>query len=87
MTVNLASTGERAQYLRLKVSLELPDKQTRKSIQPYLPRILDAFQVYLRQLRSTDLEGSAGVFRLKEELMRRINSAIHPARVDDVLFN
>ena len=55
-------------------------------IQPYLPRILDAFQVNLRELRPADLEGSSGLFRLKEELLRRINTAVYPARVEGVLF-
>jgi flagellar FliL protein len=44
------------------------------------------FQVYLRELRPADLEGSAGTFRLKEELLRRVNMAVHPAKVDAVLF-
>jgi flagellar FliL protein len=55
-------------------------------IQPYLPRILDAFQIYLRELRPADLEGSAGLFRLKEELLRRINLSVYPAKVEGVLF-
>ncbi len=52
-----------------------------------MPRVLDAFQVYLRELRATDLEGSAGIFRLKEELVRRVNLAVHPAAIDSVAFN
>jgi flagellar FliL protein len=48
--------------------------------------VIDLFQVYLRELRPTDLEGSAGIYRLKEELLRRINLEIQPHRVSDVLF-
>jgi flagellar FliL protein len=55
-------------------------------VEPYLPRILDAFQVYLREMRTSDLQGSAGVYRLKEDLQRRINAAIYPATVTNVLF-
>jgi flagellar FliL protein len=40
----------------------------------------------MRELRAADLQGSAGLFRLKEELQRRVNIAVYPARVDDVLF-
>lgn len=86
LTVNLSSASQRAQYLKLSVALELPDDETKAAIEPFMPRILDAFQVYLRELRSTDLEGSAGLFRLKEELLRRINTAVYPVKVDGILF-
>lgn len=85
MTVNLSTEG-RATYLRVRIALEVPDQAMVDRISPYLPRILDAFQIYLRELRPADLEGSAGLFRLKEELLRRINLAVHPAKVDGVLF-
>ncbi|CUA91755.1 flagellar basal body-associated FliL family protein [Pannonibacter indicus] len=85
MTVNLSTEG-RATYLRVRIALEVSDQAMVDRITPYLPRILDAFQIYLRELRPADLEGSAGLFRLKEELLRRINLAVHPARVDGVLF-
>lgn len=85
MTVNLATEG-RAIYLKVRIALEVADRTTIERIEPYLPRILDAFQVYLRELRPADLEGSSGLFRLKEELLRRINTAVYPARVEGVLF-
>ena len=44
------------------------------------------FQVYLRELRVEDLSGSAGVYRLKEELLARVNAAVEPINVTDVLF-
>lgn len=85
MTVNLSTDG-RATYLKVRIALEVQDRDTIAQIEPFLPRILDAFQVYLRELRPADLEGSSGLFRLKEELLRRINTAVYPARVDGVLF-
>ena len=87
MTVNLASTGGRAQYLKVRVSLEMSDRTVLKALPPVEPRIMDAFQVHLRELRESDLEGSMGIFRLKEELLRRVNLAVHPFQVDRVLFN
>ena len=87
LVVNLANPGgERAQYLRVKIALEVPDPAMIPQIQPLMPRVLDAFQTYLRELRPSDLEGSAGVYRLKEELTRRVNAAIEPARINAVLF-
>ena len=86
--VNLSSSGanERTQYLKVKVVLELPDQALSAQIQPVMPRIMDAFQTYLRELRPTDLDGSAGLYRLKEELTRRVDAAIAPNHINAVLF-
>ena len=85
--VNLSTTGaERTQYLKVKVVLELADAALQPQIQSTMPRVMDAFQTYLRELRPTDLDGSAGLYRLKEELTRRVNAAIAPSRVNAVLF-
>ncbi len=85
MTVNLATEG-RTTYLKVRIALEVENRAMIDQIQPFLPRILDAFQIYLRELRPADLEGSAGLFRLKEELLRRINLSVYPAKVEGVLF-
>ncbi len=87
LLVNLSNPGgERTQYLKIKVVLELADQAMVAQIQPVMPRVMDAFQTYLRELRTTDLDGSAGLYRLKEELTRRVNAAIAPARITAVLF-
>lgn len=86
--VNLSanSGSERTQYLKVKVTLELPNEATSAQVQPLMPRLMDAFQTYLRELRPSDLDGSAGLYRLKEELTRRVNAAIAPSRINAVLF-
>jgi flagellar protein FliL len=66
--------------------LELPEQAMVLQIQPIMPRVMDAFQTYLRELRPSDLDGSAGLYRLKEELTRRINASIAPSRINAVLF-
>ena len=87
MLVNLVgSPGERVQYLKLKVVLEVKEEKQVESIKPNLPRVTDIFQTYLRELRSSDLTGSAGLFRLREELTRRVNAAVSPNQVSAVLF-
>jgi flagellar protein FliL len=88
MTVNLApEPGEaRQRYLKFRVALEVKDPKVISEIQPLLPRVEDMFQVFARELRASDLEGSSGVYRLREELLRRVNIALHPAKVDAVLF-
>lgn len=84
--VNLNTSNRRATFLKINVSLELERSQDIDKIQEVMPRIIDNFQVYLRELRLEDLEGSAGLYRLREELLRRVNLAARPARVRDVLF-
>ena len=85
--VNLAGSGsDRTQYLKVKIVLELPDPLLVAQIQPLMPRVMDAFQTYLRELRPTDLDGSAGLYRLKEELTRRVNIAVAPNKITAVLF-
>jgi flagellar protein FliL len=85
--VNLANAGaDRTQYLKVKITLEVPDQMLAKQITPVMPRVMDAFQTYLRELRPTDLDGSAGLYRMKEELTRRVNVAIAPSRINAVLF-
>jgi flagellar protein FliL len=85
--VNLSSSGsDRTQYLKVKVVLELPNETMKEQIAPLMPRLMDTFQTYLRELRATDLDGSAGLYRLKEELTRRVNAAIAPDRINAVLF-
>jgi flagellar protein FliL len=86
MMVNLSPTDGQAAYMKLGVALEVADEHTMTTIQPQLAKVVDAFQVYLRELRRSDLEGSAGVYRLKEELLRRVNLAIYPAQVENILF-
>ena len=85
--VNLVGApGERTQYLKVKVVLELKEEKQIDAIKPTMPRVSDIFQTYMRELRPTDLNGSAGLFRLKEELTRRVNLAVAPGQVSAVLF-
>jgi flagellar FliL protein len=87
MLVNLAGgPGDRVQYLKVKLVLELKEEKQAEAIKPSLPRVTDIFQVYLRELRPTDLNGSVGLFRLKEELTKRVNVAVAPTQVNAVLF-
>ena len=87
MLVNLSGLpGERVQYLKLKVVLEVKEEKLVEQIKPSMPRVTDLFQSYMRELRAADLNGSAGLFRLKEELTRRVNAVIAPSQVTGVLF-
>ncbi len=84
--VNLNTKGRKNTYLKLRASLELTNADDVRRIEEKMPRIVDTFQLYLRELRVDDIQGSAGTYRLREELLRRINGAVAPAQVNDVLF-
>jgi flagellar FliL protein len=87
MTVNLNNDdGSAPAFMKLTIALEVANEEVMEEIQPRMAKVVDAFQVYLRELRKSDLEGSAGIYRLKEELRRRVNIAIFPAQVQSILF-
>jgi flagellar FliL protein len=87
MLVNLNTGGTgRASYLKLKVALEFDEAEAPKKVEALMPRVIDGFQTYLRELRADDLSGSAGLYRVKEELLLRISHAVQPIKVTDVLF-
>jgi len=84
--VNLNTGGRQSSFLKINISLELTNAVDIPRIETEMPRIMDNFQVYLRELRIEDLKGAAGMYRLREELLTRINIAAAPAKVNDVLF-
>lgn len=87
--VNVASSDGKPVFLKLAVSLELEegaDEAATAQLEPVMPRVVDQLQTYLRELRIEDLSGSAAMFRLKEELLRRVNLAADPIKVKSVLF-
>ncbi len=86
MLVNINTAGRTRNFLKIKVSLELTSEADIARIDNVLPRIVDNFQVYLRELRLEDLQGAAGMYRLREELLNRVNAAVRPSQVKDVLF-
>jgi flagellar protein FliL len=86
LLVNIQSPDSTPAYLKLSVSLELDNDLEKTGVTALMPRIKDQFQAYLRELRVDDLKGSAGVLRMKEELLRRVNVAAAPYKVRDVLL-
>jgi flagellar FliL protein len=87
--VNVSTAGGKPAFLKLAVSLEVEGsskEEVAQKLEPVMPRIVDQLQTYLRELRMEDLSGSAALFRLKEELLRRINVAAAPMEVKGVLF-
>ncbi len=86
MVANLNVTGRRPSYVKLRSKLELERPEDAVLVQAAMPRVLDLFATYLREMRPEELRGSIGTHRLREELLARVNLAVAPARVTDVLF-
>lgn len=86
MIVNLSGPEGQPRYLRLSVQLEMETAEDMASVEAVMPRVVDQFQTYLRELRVKDLRGSAGIYRLQMELLSRVNAASYPVEVKDVLF-
>lgn len=93
MRVNLNTDSNSLTYLKIKVSLEIPNdlpeimEENRVKLDSLMPRVIDNMQIYMRELRLEDINGSAGMFRLKQELLSRVNRAVQPIVVRDILFN
>jgi flagellar protein FliL len=87
LLVNLNSSGgKRQHFLKLSVSLEVPNAEDTARLKAMQPRIVDTFQTFLRDLRVEDLQGSEGVHLVREELLRRVNAVAEPVSVTGVLF-
>lgn len=87
IVVNIATADtSRPAYLKLKLTLQAKDIETIEAIQPLLPRIMDQYNGFLRELRMEDVAGSAGYSRLQLELLKRVNLAVAPAQIDAVLI-
>ena len=86
MVANLNSDAHRPSYVKLQARLELSRPQDADIVRAAMPRLQDLFQTYLREMRPEELRGSAGTYRLREELIGRANLAAAPAHIADVLF-
>ncbi len=86
LLVNMNTGGRKSTFLKIRVSLELASADDIPKIEAAMPRIIDNFQTYLRELRVEDLKGSAGMYRLREALLTRVSAAVAPAQIKDLLF-
>jgi flagellar protein FliL len=86
LITNLNVPGRRQSYLKLHAKLEVGGPEDVAPVTAAMPRILDLFQTYLRDMRPEELRGSEGSYRLREELVGRAAVAVAPAHVQNVLF-
>jgi flagellar FliL protein len=86
VVVNMQTADGRPTFLKLKLTLELPDQATVDALEPNMPRLQDMFQTFLRELRPEDLSGSQGSYQLRMEILRRVNLVIAPSKANAVLI-
>jgi flagellar FliL protein len=86
VVVNMQTADGRPTFLKLKLTLELPDESAVETLDPNMPRLQDMFQTFLRELRPEDLSGSQGSYQLRMEILRRVNLVIAPSKANAVLI-
>ena len=86
VVVNMQTADGRPTFLKLKLTLELPDEHAVEELDPNMPRLQDMFQTFLRELRPEDLSGSQGSYQLRMEILRRVNLVIAPGKANAVLI-
>lgn len=84
--VNLSTATNQTSFVKMKVTLELSSEADAEVAREKLPLLQDHFNTYLRDLRASDLSGSAGMYRLREELLARANKSLAPVKVSNILF-
>jgi flagellar FliL protein len=86
MIANLNGNPQRPSYVKISARVEVLKADDAERVKAALPKLQDLFLTYIREMRPEELRGSAGTYRLREELLARANLAATPARVTDVLF-
>lgn len=71
-------------FIKIKVALELAKQTDVEAVNQMLPRLQDDWGGLLRQMRVGDLQGSANLHRLKENLLRRALQSLAPVELKAV---
>ena len=86
MIVNLRTPDGQSAFLKINFAIAAHDAAAGEMLKERMPDIRDALQPFLRELRPEDLAGSAGVFRIKEEMTRRVKERVGADKIDDILI-
>lgn len=85
LLLNLNVTGKRLRFLKVATSLEVASEEMAEIVRQMTPRIMDNLHLYFRSVAPEELAGPDGVYRIKEDLLVRVNDTIQPAVIRDVL--
>jgi len=86
MIVNLKTDDNRPRFLKIALEVEIMSEEDKAKLEPLMPRVIDQFQMYLRELRFEDLKGTSGIYRMKIELLNRVRAVTPGVKVHDILF-
>ena len=86
LIVNLNSPTKRGRFIKATLYVEVDKEEEKAAIEKLLPRIIDQFQTYMRNLDPDDIAGNEGLERLRMELLKRVNGIIRPVVAEDILF-
>ncbi len=86
MVVNVRGADGRPHLLKLRFVLVASDDAAAAEAKASMPMLIDGFQSFVRELRPEDLDGSAAIFRIKEEMMIRAHAVLGADGVDDILI-
>lgn len=84
--LNLRSNDGRQVFLKVTFVIESSSPKIGEKIDKLKPMVIDQYQTYLRELDIEDIKGSAGIERIRQELVSRTNSLLAPDKVNNVLF-
>ncbi len=80
----LADDPTARHFIKIKLSLQLSKPGDNEVVNKLLPRLQDDWGGLLRQMRVGDVQGSANLHRLKENLLRRARQSLEPVDVQAV---
>ncbi|MCQ0091819.1 flagellar basal body-associated protein FliL [Roseovarius sp. M141] len=77
--------GMSGRHLRFRAELEVIPAY-RAEVEQLLPRVVDVLNTYLRALKLEDLTDSAGLLRLRAQMLRRVQVVTGGDRINDLLI-
>ena len=87
ITLNLNPEGPKSRFMKLGLTLVLLNEEDIVRIESRIPRIIDNVTAYMRELKPEELAGSANFYRVRENLLMRVQVAVAPVKVTSILFN
>lgn len=77
--------GGQGPYLKLAAVLDLASAEYAEQIKTIEPRLMDILQIYLMELTPDDIKNTAGLYHVREEMLKRVNDLM-PHSTQAVLF-
>lgn len=77
----------RVAYLRLAATIAVKDRRAIAEIDAMKPELREKMTTLLRALTPEDFADSAGMMRIKNEMIRRVRLVVGDAGVEDVIIN